>query len=241
MAIFSLIIGGYLVELVPFFNEYSQFSVLIFTGIVIFSGILLINLKGMVSSAMYGPEYKNPSKDTLKALFSCGTICLLIFVLVQTSTIATLGIEVVGEGNLPKMFKSTNNYGVPVNAMIFIIIFNCFLIMLKTPAAILAASSMGYSFANGISLISYYKYRKENNEIKNDGKFRAPVFWKYIALTFGLINLVLFVGGLVYLNSIDLGWKASIIGIVVLLSYIPVFILSNRDADKNKPEVFIEA
>jgi amino acid transporter len=354
MAIFSLIIGGYLVELVPFFSGFSPFYVSLGTGIIVFSFMLIVNLKGTENSAVigyvlnivsllpligisivpfiqgnvdmtnitlnwfpsewvwdlehfviifgifgmaqwsacawetaaiYGPEYKNPSKDTLKALFSCGTICLLIFVLVQTSAIASLGIEAVGngkvpplllmaknefgsigasvsvvmlivamitiirtgflgssramhsmavEGNLPIIFRKTNSYGVPVNAMVFIIVFNCFLIMLKTPAAILAASSMGYSFANGISLVSYYKYKNNTRTIVDDGKFRAPEFWKYIGLFFGMVNLLLFVGGLVYLNSIDLGWKASMIGIFVLLLYIPLFAYSYRENNKEK-------
>jgi len=349
MAIFSLLIGDYLVELVPLFSGYSSFYVSLSTGIIVFSCMLITNLKGMETSAIigyilnivsllplvgislipilrgnvdmmnvtghwfpvewvwdiehfviifgifgmaqwsacawetaaiYGPEYKNPSKDTLKALFSCGSICLLVFPLVQLSTIASLGVEMVGngsvpplllmaenefgntggiiciimlivamvtiiqtgflgssramhsmatEGNLPRIFRKTNRFGVPVNAMVFIIMFNCLLIMLKTPSAILAASSVGYSFANGISLISYYKYK--NNIVKSVDaeKFRAPEFWKYIAAFFGCVNLLFFVGGLVYLNSIDLGWKASIIGLFVLLLYIPLFIFSYRE------------
>jgi amino acid transporter len=357
MAIFSLIIGSYLVELVPFFNRFPSFYVSFLTGIVIFLFMFLINIKGMDRSAyvgyilnvvsllplivlsvvpfisgsanitnitfsffpqdwiwdfehfviifgifgmaqwsacawetaaIYGPEYKNPSKDTLKALFSCGVICLLIFTLVQTSAIASLGIETVSkgtvpplvlmaqnefgsiggslsivmlivamitiiqtgflgssramhsmavEGNLPVIFRKTNKFGVPLNAMVFIIIFNGFLIMLKTPAAILAASSMGYSFANGISLISYYKYKSSIEHKPLDDRFRAPKFWKYIGLFFGLINLLFFVGGLVYLNSIDLGWRASLIGIFVLFLYIPLFLYSNLNTFTEKQKL----
>ena len=45
------------------------------------------------TAAMYGPEYKNPSKDAPKALFACGIICLFLFVLLQSSVIGVLGVE----------------------------------------------------------------------------------------------------------------------------------------------------
>jgi len=43
------------------------------------------------TAAIYAPEYKNPAKDTMKALVSCGLICLAVFVLIQASCISTFG------------------------------------------------------------------------------------------------------------------------------------------------------
>ncbi|MET3706422.1 APC family permease [Arthrobacter sp. UYEF6] len=48
---------------------------------------------GWETAAIYAPEYKNPSKDVPKALFSCGIICFLSYVLVQASVIGVLGVE----------------------------------------------------------------------------------------------------------------------------------------------------
>ena len=166
------------------------------------------------TAAVYGPEYKDPKKDVVKALFSCGAICMVIFILVQTACIGLLGVDGVidsveppiltiarmtfgniggivssvmivaamlmiiqtgflgasramysmaSSSSLPKIFGKTNEHGVPVNAMIAIIILNYGLIMFKSPSAILAASSLGYALANGISLYSYVKYKREKN------------------------------------------------------------------------------
>lgn len=161
------------------------------------------------TAAIYGPEYKQPRSDVPKALFICGAICLVTFILVQAACTGTLGVEgilaepfspmlpmaqmtlgsiggslailmliaamiliiqtaflgasramysMAGEGNLPKFFGKMNIYGTPpVNAMIVIALFNMGFIFLGTPAAILAASAIGYVCANGISLFAYVK------------------------------------------------------------------------------------
>jgi amino acid transporter len=51
------------------------------------------------TAAIYGPEYKNPGKDVPKALFTCGAICLLAFVVVQTTVTGVLGVD--GIANAP--------------------------------------------------------------------------------------------------------------------------------------------
>jgi amino acid transporter len=43
--------------------------------------------------AVYGPEYKKPSKDLPKALFVSGAFCLVMYVLIQVSVIGTLGVD----------------------------------------------------------------------------------------------------------------------------------------------------
>ncbi len=42
--------------------------------------------------AVYGPEYKKPKSDVPKALFACGAVCLIMYVLIQTAVIGTLGV-----------------------------------------------------------------------------------------------------------------------------------------------------
>lgn len=231
------------------------------------------------TAAVYGPEYKDPKRDVIKALFSCGAICMIIFVLVQTACIGLLGVDGVinsteppiltvakmtfgktggiissvmivaamlmiiqtgflgasramfsmAESNsLPSLFGKINEHGVPVNAMIAIIILNYGLIMLKSPSAILAASSMGYALANGISLYSYVKYKREKNAMtegvkKNTDGLKVPKIWAKVIVFFAFINMPLFLVGLIYLNSLDLGWSSTIVGVAVLAVYVPLY------------------
>jgi len=45
------------------------------------------------TAAIYGPEYKDPGKDTPKALFGCGIICLLMYFLVPFLMYGEIGQE----------------------------------------------------------------------------------------------------------------------------------------------------
>lgn len=45
------------------------------------------------TAAVYASEYKDPGRDTPKALFAAGGLCLLAFPLAQAAAIGTLGVE----------------------------------------------------------------------------------------------------------------------------------------------------
>ncbi|WP_255771745.1 APC family permease [Pseudarthrobacter sulfonivorans] len=163
LAIFSILVGGYLHGLFPVLSEtFTQYQLSLMAGGVIFSALFVVNWFGLKegailgyvlaaisliplvilavapfatghvdlanitgswwptdwawdlhhililfgvfgiahwsacaweTAAMYGPEYKNPSKDAPKALFACGIICLFLFVMLQSSVIGALGVE----------------------------------------------------------------------------------------------------------------------------------------------------
>jgi amino acid transporter len=232
------------------------------------------------TAAIYGPEYKEPKSDVPKALFICGAICLVTFILVQAACTGTLGIEgilaepyspmlpmaqmtlgpiggaltilmliaamimiiqtaflgasramysMAEEGNLPEFFGKMNAHGTPVNAMIVIALFNMGFICLGTPAAILAASAIGYVCANGISLFAYVKAKLDPRFSKLERPFKAPKGWKYVAFFFGLFNLPLCLIGVVYLNSLEVGWTSTIVGFLVLALYIPLWFYSQKE------------
>ncbi|AKB61626.1 APC family permease [Methanosarcina mazei] len=232
------------------------------------------------TAAIYGPEYKQPRSDVPKALFICGAICLVTFILVQAACTGTLGVEgilaepfspmlpmaqmtlgsiggslailmliaamiliiqtaflgasramysMAGEGNLPKFFGKMNIYGTPVNAMIVIALFNMGFIFLGTPAAILAASAIGYVCANGISLFAYVKAKFDPRFSTLERPFKAPGGWQYVAAFFGFFNLPLCLIGIVYLNSLEVGWASTIVGFVVLTLYIPLWFYSQKE------------
>ena len=228
----------------------------------------------------FGPEYKQPKSDVPKALFICGSICLVTFILVQAACTGALGIEgiltepfspmlpmaqitlgpiggsltilmliaamiliiqtaflgasramysMAEEGNLPGFFGKMNLHGTPVNAMIVIALLNMGFIFLGTPAAILAASAIGYVCANGISLLAYVKAKLDPKFSNLERPFKAPGGWQYVALFFGLFNLPLCLIGIVYLNSLEVGWTSTIVGFVVLILYIPLWYYSQNE------------
>ncbi|MCM1987785.1 APC family permease [Methanococcoides seepicolus] len=55
------------------------------------------------TAAIYGPEYKNPGSDVPKALFSCGAICLVAFILVQMTITGVLGIDGIAAAPIDPM------------------------------------------------------------------------------------------------------------------------------------------
>lgn len=237
------------------------------------------------TAAIYGPEYKNPSKDVPKALLACGIICFLLFVLVQTAVIGVLGVDGVlaepvsplipvaraifgeagsmitiimlifamiliiqtaylgssramhsmsAEGNLPKVFGKTNRHGTPFVAMLVIGAFNLVLISMGSPAAILAASAIGYTCANGISLFAYVKAKKHPAFADLERPFKAPKGWKNVAMIFGLFNVPLCLAGVVYLNSLEIGWTSTWVGFIVLSLYIPIWFYSQHESSRSK-------
>jgi Amino acid transporters len=49
------------------------------------------------TAAIYGPEYKEPGRDVPKALFSCGIICLILYLFVSSTVFGSLGVDGVEE------------------------------------------------------------------------------------------------------------------------------------------------
>jgi amino acid transporter len=178
------------------------------------------------------------------ALGTVGTyiaIIMLVAAMVLIIQTAFLGSaramhSMATEGNLPRIFGKINANGTPIVAMIVIALFNLGLISFGTPTAILAASAIGYVCANGISLFAYVKAKSNPRLAALDRPFKAPSGWKNVALLFGLFNLPLCLIGIVYLNSLEIGWTSTIVGFIVLGLYIPLWCYSQQEvhAAKNK-------
>ncbi|MBE4718601.1 APC family permease [Pseudarthrobacter sp. AB1] len=351
LAIFSILVGGYLHGLFPVLAEtFTEYQLALISGLVIFTGLFIVNWFGLKdgaklgyilaafsliplvvltvapfatgkvdmsnitgswmpadwawdmhhililfgifaiaqwsacaweTAAIYGPEYKNPSKDVPKALYACGIICFFSFVLVQSAVIGVLGVEGVlaeplsplipvaqavfgqagtmvtiimliaamiliiqtaylgssramhsmsSEGNLPRVFGKTNRQGTPFVAMLVIGAFNLVLISMGTPAAILAASAIGYTCANGISLFAYVRAKNHPSFANLERPFKAPKGWKHVAMIFGLFNLPLCLVGVVYLNSLEVGWTSTWVGFLVLSLYLPIWLYTQRES-----------
>jgi amino acid transporter len=64
------------------------------------------------TAAVYAPDYEKPKKDLPKALFFCGLICLVTFVLVQTACVGTLGIQgIIEEPYSPMLLMAKMSFG----------------------------------------------------------------------------------------------------------------------------------
>ncbi|MBP2030449.1 amino acid transporter [Methanohalophilus levihalophilus] len=135
------------------------------------------------------------------------------------------------EGNLPKIFANVNAHGTPVLAMVFIGLFNLGLIAMGgAPAAILAASAIGYVCANGISLFAYVKAKMNPHLAGLDRPFKAPGGWKNVALLFGLFNIPFCLIGVMYLNIVEGSFMTTAVGVVVLALYIPLWFYSQHES-----------
>jgi hypothetical protein len=130
-----------------------------------------------------------------------------------------------------------NNQGTPVLAMVVIGLFNLVLISMGTPAAILAASAIGYTCANGISLFAYVKAKKDARFANLDRPFKAPVGWKNVAMLFGLFNIPLCLIGVIYLNSLEVGWFSTWVGFIVLGMYLPIWLYTQFETRQKATSV----
>jgi hypothetical protein len=51
---------------------------------------------------------------------------------------------------------------------------------------------------------------------------------------FGLFNLPLCLIGIVYLNSLEIGWTSTLVGFIVLGLYVPLWYYSQHENDVRK-------
>ena len=72
---------------------------------------------------------------------------------------------------------------------------------------------------------------------KNDARyanlerpFKAPGGWKNVAMLFGLFNIPVCLIGVVYLNSLEVGWTSTWIGFIVLSAYLPLWLYSQYES-----------
>jgi amino acid transporter len=262
--------------------SWDTHHILILFGIF---SIALWSTGGWETAAIYAPEYKKPSRDVPKALYTCGVICFFSFVLVEAVVIGVLGVDGVlaepisplipvahavfgqagttvtiimliaamiliiqtaylgsaralhsmaEEGNFPKVFGHTNRQGTPFVAMFVTAAFNMALISIGSIPAILAAGAIGYTCANGISLFAYVKAKTNPVFAKLERPFKAPKGWKWVALAFGLFNVPLCLIGVVYLNSLEIGWTSTWLAFVVLAIFIPIWLYTQHELRSGK-------
>jgi len=94
------------------------------------------------TAAVYAPDYKNPRKDVRKALFLCGFVCLVIYVLVQLSCTGVLGVEgILADPYSPMLPLARLSFG-PIGATVAVIMLIASMILVIQTALLGSSRAM---------------------------------------------------------------------------------------------------
>ena len=141
------------------------------------------------------------------------------------------------EGNLPKYLKKQNKHGMPVNAMITVSVFNMILVVTATveigdmvggPVMILAASAVAYCLAHVVALSAYVKSRTSVRFKDLVRPFSAPKGWKYVAAAMVVYEAFVLIPCLIYWMYTIYGYLTLIVGMVILLAFIPIWFYTQK-------------
>ncbi|MCL1811725.1 MAG: APC family permease [Methanomassiliicoccaceae archaeon] len=139
-------------------------------------------------------------------------------------------------GNMPKFFTKTTKNGAPIWCLLFAFFVNIALIFVGTPVAIIAGSGMGYCLGIATALAAYY-ITKTNPKFKDLPRgWYAPRGWKYVALVMIVIQLFILFPCLGYWNYTVYGLLPLLLGLFILMIYIPVWFIVQWHEGKNNPE-----
>jgi len=172
------------------------------------------------------------------------SIIMLLAAMVMIIQTAILGsgsaiASLAEEGNIQKIFGKRNKFGVPIAGMITVSILNLGMIALGDSAnSILAAAAIGYVLANGLALFAYVKAHRtfKNEPYDKEAVFRAPRGWVFVAGAVAILQIPFYVVGTVYLNITDYGVADVLLGVVIIMIFIPLWLIARwQNTRKDKP------
>jgi amino acid transporter len=130
------------------------------------------------TAAIYGPEYKNPGKDTPKALFGCGIICLLMYFLVPFLVYGEIGQAGVTESGYHTLYPiAVSAFGELGGMIALVVLILAMILIIQT----------GYLGSSR----SLYSMSKEGNLPKWFGRLNAHGMPTNAFLFVSIINCVL--------------------------------------------------
>ena len=139
-------------------------------------------------------------------------------------------------GNMPSFFTKTTKNGAPIWCLMFAFFVNLALIFVGTPVAIIAGSGMGYCLGISTALAAYY-ITKTNPKFKDLPRgWYAPRGWKYVALVMIVFQLLVLFPCLGYWNYSIYGLFPLMLGLFILMIYIPVWFVVQRYEGKDDSE-----
>jgi amino acid transporter len=105
----------------PMFDKFGGMDAMFLFGTL---AIAQWSACGWETTAVYGPEYKNPGKDLPKAMIACGLICLFVYVLVATSVFGVLGVDGVLDNGymtfIPICESAFGHYGMYIAILLLV-------------------------------------------------------------------------------------------------------------------------
>lgn len=149
------------------------------------------------------------------------------------------------EGNMPKFFGKTNKNDAPIYAMLFQFAMGMIFILIihfGSVGMILAASSFGFSFALGMGMLAFIVTRRSARFKDLPRPYKAPRGWFYMACFLMCYQFFVLIPSLAYWcinGGIQDGVFSVIIGAVILLMYIPLWILIQYFNGKDDERCFI--
>ena len=142
------------------------------------------------------------------------------------------------DGQFPRFFQRTNKYGVPDRSMMFNVACMIAVVFMGGAVEIYTFSNVGYLASFLPVLVGYYLLRRNRPNLRRP--FRLPEWMKYAALGLAVFYAIIyFYGGPVYATcSCSLAGHSTlpyyIIGIVTLLTYLPLYWYRKRVEDKRE-------
>ena len=229
---------------------------------LISAGLVCLALYFIVPFVVYGvmtPEQIDSwGVSTLYpiAQFDLGDIGLIIaLILLVTGMVMLIQTAFLGssrtlyfmghEGNMPKIFKKTNKNGAPVVAMMFQFMMGMIFIMIihfGSVGMILAASSFGFSFALGMGMLAFIVTRRSKRFKDLERPYKAPRGWFYVACFLMCYQFFVLIPSLAYWcisGGIENGMFSVIIGAVILLMYLPLWLIIQRKNGEDDERCFV--
>ncbi len=229
-------------------------------------GIICLIMYFFVSTVVYGSlgyeAITEAGTATLKPIAEfvfgdLGSYVALFFLIVAMVLIIQTGFlgssrslnSIAEEGNLPAWFAKKNEKGMPINAMLFVSVFNLVLLVIlessswvyglsTTSMTVLTASAIGYCLANGIALAAYVKTKRDPKFASLERPFKAPRGWTGVITVMALVQFCVWLPSLLYWSyylssngGVDNGLTAYIsiiLAAIILSAYVPIWYLVQK-------------
>jgi amino acid transporter len=138
------------------------------------------------------------------------------------------------DGQFPRFFQKMNQHGVPANAMFFNVVCSLLVILAGGAVQIYSFSNVGYTASLTLVVFAYFLLRQRQPDLERP--YRLPEFMKWVALAIGVFFAIVWLFGGIFYSNIGNTLTYYLIGIGVLLLYIPLYYYRTKVEDKRVGE-----
>jgi amino acid transporter len=131
-------------------------------------------------------------------------------------------------GQLPKALAKLDENGAPARAMLVAFAINMCLISVGNPIPIIAASGLAYCIGIAVALSAYFVTKTDSRFRDMERGWRAPRGWRWVALAMIVYQLFGLLPCLAYWNLEVYGASSTLLGVVILLIYVPIWVGMRR-------------